>query len=124
MFLLFVYSALQSCGDPHRVELKMRSLFSVDAMRWLRMACFACLLTCMCISLPSHAIACPNCKDAVTDNDPSGNNLARGYFYSILIMLGMPATLAGSFGMYVWREMLKQRSVAAEQNRSDSLPSA
>lgn len=48
----------------------------------------------------------------------------RGYFYSILIMLGMPATLAGSFGMYVWREMLKQRSVATEQNRSDSLPSA
>jgi hypothetical protein len=57
----------------------------------------------------SDAFGCPNCKDAVDTSDPEGLNLARGYFYSILLMLAMPFTLAGSFGCYVWREMRRQR---------------
>jgi hypothetical protein len=55
------------------------------------------------------ALGCPNCKDAVNTTDPDGLNLARGYFYSILLMLAMPFTLAGSFGCYVWREMRRQQ---------------
>jgi hypothetical protein len=54
------------------------------------------------------AFGCPNCKDAVDTSDPDGLNLARGYFYSILLMLAMPFTLAGTFGCYVWREMRRQ----------------
>jgi hypothetical protein len=42
-------------------------------------------------------------------SDPDGLNLARGYFYSILLMLAMPFTLVGSFGCYVWREMRRQQ---------------
>ena len=57
----------------------------------------------------ADALGCPNCKDAVDTSDPEGLNLARGYFYSILLMLAMPFTLAGSFGCYVWREMRRQR---------------
>jgi hypothetical protein len=57
----------------------------------------------------SQAVACPNCKDAVATADPEGMNVARGYFYSILLMLAMPFLLAGSFGVYVWREMRRQR---------------
>jgi hypothetical protein len=56
----------------------------------------------------ADAFGCPNCKDAVDTSDPEGLNLARGYFYSILLMLAMPFTLAGSFGCYVWREMRRQ----------------
>ena len=56
-----------------------------------------------------EACGCPNCKDAVNTTDPDGLNLARGYFYSILLMLAMPFTLAGSFGCYVWREMRRQQ---------------
>lgn len=52
----------------------------------------------------AEALGCPNCKDAVNTADPEGLNVARGYFYSILIMLAMPCTLLGSFGIYVWRE--------------------
>ena len=59
------------------------------------------------------AFGCPNCKDAVSANDPEGMNLARGYFYSILIMLAMPFTLVGSFGAYVWREMRRQKREGA-----------
>jgi hypothetical protein len=56
-----------------------------------------------------EALGCPNCKDAVNTSDPEGLNIARGYFYSILIMLAMPFTLVGSFGCYVWREMKRQQ---------------
>ena len=57
----------------------------------------------------ADALGCPNCKDAVDTSDPDGLNLARGYFYSILLMLAMPFTLVGSFGCYVWREMRRQQ---------------
>lgn len=66
------------------------------------------------ILLAADAFGCPNCKDAVNTSDPDGLNLARGYFYSILLMLAMPFTLAGSFGAYVWREMRRQRAQAGE----------
>ena len=60
----------------------------------------------------ADALGCPNCKDAVDTSDPEGLNLARGYFYSILLMLAMPFMLASSFGCYVWREMRRQRRAA------------
>jgi hypothetical protein len=66
------------------------------------------------------AFGCPNCKDAVNTSDPEGLNIARGYFYSILLMLAMPFTLAGSFGAYVWREMRRQRAREAAGEVSTS----
>lgn len=57
----------------------------------------------------ADAFGCPNCKDSVDTSDPAGLNIARGYFYSILLMLAMPFALAGSFGCYVWREVRRQR---------------
>jgi len=62
-----------------------------------------------CVLVACDAFGCPNCKDAVNTSDPEGLNVARGYFYSILIMLAMPCTLIGSFGIYVWREMQRQK---------------
>jgi hypothetical protein len=62
-----------------------------------------------CAVAAGDAMGCPNCKDAVNTSDPDGLNLARGYFYSILIMLAMPCTLISSFGIYVWREMQRQK---------------
>jgi len=62
-----------------------------------------------CVVVAGDAMGCPNCKDAVNTSDPEGLNLARGYFYSILIMLAMPCTLISSFGIYVWREMQRQK---------------
>jgi hypothetical protein len=62
-----------------------------------------------CAVAAGDAMGCPNCKDAVNTSDPEGLNVARGYFYSILIMLAMPCTLISSFGIYVWREMQRQK---------------
>lgn len=58
--------------------------------------------------LAADSLGCPNCKDAVDMSDPDGLNVARGYFYSILLMLAMPFTLVAAFGCYVWREMRRQ----------------
>jgi hypothetical protein len=69
----------------------------------------------------AEALGCPNCKDAVNTADTDGLNLARGYFYSILLMLAMPFTLAGSFGCYVWREMRRQQRDQARVG-SDTAP--
>ena len=52
------------------------------------------------------AWGCPNCKDGIAATESAeAAAIARGYALSILIMLAMPFTLAGSFGLYVWREM-------------------
>jgi len=62
-----------------------------------------------------EALGCPTCKDGVNTTDPAGLNVARGYFYSILLMLAMPFTLAGSFAAYVWREMRRQKRLTESE---------
>ncbi len=74
-----------------------------------RLATLASFVAIVVLLTAADAFGCPNCKDAVNTSDPDGLNLARGYFYSILLMLAMPFTLIGSFGCYVWREMRKQQ---------------
>jgi len=74
-----------------------------------RLAPLASFVAIVVLLTAADAFGCPNCKDAVNTSDPDGLNLARGYFYSILLMLAMPFTLIGSFGCYVWREMRKQQ---------------
>ena len=59
--------------------------------------------------LGAEAWGCPTCKDGVIASDDAATNMARGYFYSILLMLAMPFTLAGCFGMYIWREYRRQQ---------------
>jgi hypothetical protein len=85
-----------------------RSTTTVSPPRRLPAAAIAlAVLVLSCVA--AEAFGCPNCKDAVNTSDPEGLNVARGYFYSILLMLAMPFTLAGSFGAYVWREMRRQQ---------------
>lgn len=60
----------------------------------------------------AEALGCPTCKDSLAEGDETAANLARGYFYSILLMLGMPFTLASSFGLYMWRELRRARHQA------------
>ena len=92
--------------------------------RW-RHPVTAGLVVAACLLVAADAWGCPNCKDAVNTSDPEGLNIARGYFYSILLMLAMPFTLAGTFGAYVWREVRRQRAreaaaAAGESSRHQS----
>jgi len=76
---------------------------------WTRLGWIGATAILLGVVAVSDAFGCPNCKDAVAGADPEAMNLARGYFYSILIMLAMPFALVGSFGAYVWREMRRQQ---------------
>lgn len=75
----------------------------------MRIRLVLCVALLVAVAAIGDAFGCPNCKDAVDTSDPDGLNLARGYFYSILLMLAMPLTMVGTFGCYVWREMRRQQ---------------
>ena len=76
---------------------------------WSRFLVAALVVLSLSLALTTgEAWGCPTCKDGMIADDASVN-MARGYFYSILLMLAMPFTLASCFGMYVWREYRRQQ---------------
>lgn len=64
--------------------------------------CCLLLLLVAIVLCADVALGCPTCKDQLA-NDPAAQNIARGYFYSILFMLSMPALiLTGLCGYFYW----------------------
>jgi len=62
------------------------------------------LATILLLSSPApDASACPNCKEAVANQDDDAQRLADGYSWSILVMMAMPFTLLGTGGFLVAR---------------------
>ena len=47
--------------------------------------------------LGSIASACPTCSEALEKQDPSHGGIVKGYFYSILFMMGTPYLIFGTF---------------------------
>ena len=45
--------------------------------------------------IASVAAACPTCKEGLAQNDPQGQSIAAGYYYSILFMMSMPYIVLG-----------------------------
>jgi uncharacterized membrane protein len=69
----------------------------------------------------SIASACPTCKDGVAANDPEHVGMVKGYFYSILFMMGTPYVVMTCFGLYMWRQVkLARAKKAAEDAASGS----
>jgi heme/copper-type cytochrome/quinol oxidase subunit 2 len=64
---------------------------------------------------PTVASACPGCKEAVAANDPSQSGQVKGYFYSILFMMGTPFLVFGGFSAYMYHEVQKARAAKNEQ---------
>jgi hypothetical protein len=64
------------------------------------------------------ATACPNCKEALAANDPEQSGVVRGYFYSILLMMGTPFAILGCFSCYMYRQVLRARSERDSQDNS------
>ena len=56
----------------------------------------------LALGVEGVASACPTCKAALNQNDPSHQGLVSGYFYSILFMMSMPFLLLGMFGSYAY----------------------
>jgi heme/copper-type cytochrome/quinol oxidase subunit 2 len=64
------------------------------------------------------AQACPGCKDALAANDPDHQNIVRGYFWSILFMMGTPYLMLCGFGGYMY--LLVRRARAAKQSAEEA----
>jgi hypothetical protein len=80
--------------------------------------CFVVLSTLACVvSIAGVAEACPNCKEALAQNDSDHMRVARGYFWSILFMMSMPFAIVGSFGTYVYVQSRKARASIADSSQ-------
>ena len=71
----------------------MRSLGRI--LPWLAFA--------IAIGLAGEAMGCPNCKEALANQDGDAMRLADGYSWSILLMIAMPFALLGTGTMMVVR---------------------
>lgn len=54
------------------------------------------------VATPDWALACPNCKDSLAQNDPARLGLARGFFWSIILMLSTPFLVTAGLGTYFY----------------------
>src|ERR1043166_8824416 len=70
-------------------------------MRILRRGLWAMMPAVLLLAAATIAEACPGCKEALNANDPNHQNIVRGYFWSILFMMGMPYVTLVSFGGYL-----------------------
>ena len=57
----------------------------------------------LALLLANPASACPNCKEAVANQDGDAMRVANGYNYSILFMMAMPFALLGTGAFLIAR---------------------
>jgi hypothetical protein len=55
------------------------------------------------LGLPGQAPACPNCKEAVANQDGDSMRLANGYSWSIILMISMPFAILGTGTLMISR---------------------
>ena len=73
-------------------------------MKLVKLSFLAIVLLC---TLVPTASACPNCKEALGAQTGEAAKLKDGYYYSILIMMGMPFALLGTGAFFVARAVKK-----------------
>jgi hypothetical protein len=61
------------------------------------------LISAFCVLSSELAPACPLCKDALSEG------MAKGFFWSILLMLSVPALVVGVIAGVVWRAERQKR---------------
>lgn len=60
--------------------------------------------------LPALLSACPLCKDALEDRTTGvANDLGRGFYYSILLMLSAPFLVVGGLFFRIYRTRRRRR---------------
>jgi hypothetical protein len=56
------------------------------------------------------ASACPTCREGLAENDPQGQSIAAGFFYSILFMMSVPYAILATFGGLAYYSIRKARA--------------
>lgn len=87
-------------------------------MRHLSRTILIAVLACLWVVVATpRAEACPNCRDSVPttnlENAPPPGSLAKGYAFSIIVMMASPFILVGGFGGALY--LTVKRSSAAAQ---------
>src|SRR5882757_11293258 len=79
------------------------------------------LMVALAMLLPTarSVSACPTCSEAAAANDPEHEHMVKGYFYSILFMMGVPYTVFFSFAGYMYWEVKKARARKAAEVSGD-----
>lgn len=81
---------------PPSKGLQSRPL-PMNRHRIQRTLCFLVALVVLFVVFQQTADACPTCKQGLADGQ---ENVARGYFWSILFMMAMPFLIFAGLGLY------------------------
>jgi uncharacterized membrane protein len=79
--------------------------FEPAVARWL----VAGIVLALVLLIASVAGACPTCKEGLAQNDPQGQSIAAGYYYSILFMMSMPYIVLCTFGSVAYFSIRRAR---------------
>jgi hypothetical protein len=89
--------------------VRVQQRYEPAVYRWLLLAMVLALV----LLIASVAAACPTCKEGLAQNDPQGQSLAAGYYYSILFMMAMPFAILGTFGSLAYLSIRRAQKRAA-----------
>jgi uncharacterized membrane protein len=92
--------------------------FEPAVVRWVVVA----LVFALVLMLASVAAACPTCKDGLAQNDPHGQSIAAGYYYSIIFMMSMPYIVLCTFGSVAYLSIRRARQAKETGETANSMP--
>jgi uncharacterized membrane protein len=91
--------------------------FEPAVTRWI----VAAVVLVLVLLIASVAAACPTCKEGLAQNDPQGQALAAGYYYSILFMMSTPYILLATLGSCAYYSIRRARQQSPD---SGEMPTA
>jgi hypothetical protein len=65
--------------------------------------------------LAGVAAACPTCREGLAENDPQGQSIAAGFYYSILFMMSVPYAILATFGFLAYRAVRRAKAQQATE---------
>src|SRR5438045_8265845 len=89
--------------------------FEPAVVRWI----VAAIVLALVLMIASVAAACPTCKEGLAQNDPHGQALAAGYYYSILFMMTTPYVVLATFGSLAYYSIRRARSASPNASEID-----
>jgi hypothetical protein len=89
--------------------------FEPTVTRWF----VAAVVLALVLLIATVAAACPTCKEGLAQNDPQGQALAAGYYYSILFMMSTPYIVLATLGSCAYYSIRRARQ---QQTEVDEMP--
>ena len=74
----------------------------------------------LCLAVAESVVACPNCKDSLSQNDPTAMGIVQGFFWSIILMLSLPFIVLVGLSTYFYVLVRRARRAAEAAAGSSS----